>query len=125
MILLRHAWAGDSSKWKGDDDERPLDERGIEQAKELVDELAPFTIDRIVSSPAVRCVQTVEPLAHAQGLEIEECPELGQRRSEQEWAAAVRSFVGTNAVVCGHGGFEAGIPGAPELKKGAFFVVAD
>jgi 8-oxo-dGTP diphosphatase len=122
MILLRHAWAGDSSKWEGDDNERPLDKRGLEQAKELVEELAPFTIDRIVSSPAVRCVQTVAPLAQARGLEIEERPELGQDRPE-EWAAAVRSLVGTKAVVCGHGGFEASIPGAPELKKGSFFVV--
>ena len=123
MILLRHAWAGHSSKWEGDDDERPLDERGVGQAKEVVDRLAPFTIDRIVSSPAIRCVQTVEPLAQARGLQIEERPELGQDRSEEEWAACVRSFVGTKAVVCGHGGFEVGIPGAPELKKGAFFVV--
>lgn len=122
MILLRHAWAGDSSKWKGDDDVRPLDKRGREQAKELVEELAPFTIDRIVSSPAVRCVQTVEPLAQARGLEIEERPELGQDRPE-EWDAVVRSFVGTEALVCGHGGFEEAIPGAPRLKKGAFFVV--
>jgi len=122
MILLRHAWAGDSSKWKGDDNERPLDKRGLQQAKELVEELAPFTIDRIVSSPAVRCVQTVEPLAQARGLEIEERPELGQDRPE-EWAAGVRSFVGTKALVCGHGGMEHAIPGAPRLKKGAFFLV--
>jgi 8-oxo-dGTP diphosphatase len=123
MILLRHASAGDSSKWEGDDNERPLDKRGVGQAKEIVDQLAPFTIDRIVSSPAARCVQTVEPLAHARGLQIEERSELGQDRSKEEWAACVRSFIGTQAVVCGHGGFEAAIPGAPELKKGAFFVV--
>ena len=122
MILLRHGWAGDSSKWEGDDNERPLDKRGLRQAKELVEELGPFTIERIVSSPAIRCVQTVEPLAQARGVEIEERPELGQDRPE-EWDACVRSLAGTGVVVCGHGGFEAGIPAAPQLKKGAFFVV--
>ena len=61
MILLRHAWAGDSSKWKGDDRHRPLDERGRNQAERLVEKLADQEIERILSSPYDRCVQTVEP----------------------------------------------------------------
>jgi 8-oxo-(d)GTP phosphatase len=123
MILLRHAWAGDSSKWKGDDRVRPLDKRGRKQAEALVEELSAFTIDRIVSSPYLRCVQTVEPLAQARGLEIEERPELGQEVQDTEGAELVRDLVGTAALVCGHGGLERAIPGAPTLKKGAFFVV--
>ena len=37
--------------WEGDDRVRPLDERGRRQAEALVDALAEFQIDRIVSSP--------------------------------------------------------------------------
>jgi 8-oxo-dGTP diphosphatase len=123
MILLRHAWAGDSSKWKGDDRVRPLDKRGRKQAEELVEELAPFTIERIVSSPYLRCVQTVEPLAKARGLEIEERPELGEDLQSTEGVDLVHDLVGTPALVCGHGGLEQAIPGAPTLKKGAYIVV--
>jgi 8-oxo-dGTP diphosphatase len=123
MILLRHAWAGDPDEWKGDDRERPLDKRGRKQAQKLVEELAPFTIQRILSSPYVRCVETVVPLAQARGLEIEERPELGEELQGGEGAELVRDLVGTLALVCGHGGLEHAIPGAPRLKKGAFFVV--
>jgi phosphohistidine phosphatase SixA len=123
MILLRHASAGDSSKWEGDDNERPLDKRGRKQAQKLVEELAPFTIQRILSSPAVRCVETVVPLAQARGLEIEQRAELGEELQGSEGAELVRDLVGTRALVCGHGGLERAIPGAPHLKKGAFFVV--
>ena len=123
MILLRHAWAGQRDEWQGDDRLRPLDKRGRKQAKKLVDELAPITIDRILSSPYVRCVQTVEPLAKARGLEIEQREELGEELQSTDGAELVRSLVGTHALVCGHGGLEQAIPGAPRLKKGAFFVV--
>jgi phosphohistidine phosphatase SixA len=123
MILLRHASAGDSAKWKGDDRVRPLDKRGCKQAEDLVEQLSAFTIERIVSSPYLRCVQTVEPLARARGLEIEERTELGVDLQSSEGEELVRDLVGTAALVCGHGGLEQAIPGAPRLKKAAYFVV--
>lgn len=123
MILLRHAWAGDRGEWEGDDRDRPLDDRGRAQARELVEELASFTIARILSSPYVRCVQTVEPLARARGLEIEERVELGEEQQDDEGAQLVGTLVHTDALVCGHGGLEHAAPGAPRLEKGAFFVV--
>ena len=90
MLLVRHAWAGSRDDWEGDDRERPLDERGVEQARELVERLAPFTITRILSSPYRRCVETVEPLARARGLEIEQRPELGEERQMTDGIALVR-----------------------------------
>ena len=71
-VLVRHASAGDSSAWVGDDTMRPLDERGRRQAAGLLDLLADHEVDRIVSSPYLRCLQTVEPLSRARGLEIEQ-----------------------------------------------------
>jgi 8-oxo-dGTP diphosphatase len=77
LLLVRHAWAGDRTEWKGDDRLRPLDERGLRQAQDLVAALERFTIDVILTSPYARCVQTVEPLAAVRGLDqlvVDETP---------------------------------------------------
>jgi 8-oxo-dGTP diphosphatase len=123
LLLVRHAWAGDRGQWEGDDRERPLDERGRKQAGELVERLRPYPIEAILSSPARRCVETVEPLAHARGLEIEQRPELGEERQATEGVELVRSVAGRDVVVCGHGGLEQALPEAPKWKKGAVLVV--
>ena len=74
--MVRHAKAGDRDAWTGDDRRRPLTKKGVEQASKLVALLAPFQISAIYSSPFLRCVQTVEPLARARRLEIEMSPSL-------------------------------------------------
>jgi 8-oxo-(d)GTP phosphatase len=71
VYLVRHAKAGDREAWEGDDDLRPLSKPGRRQAAGLVDLLRPAGIRRLVSSPAVRCVQTLEPLGEALGLAVE------------------------------------------------------
>jgi len=71
VFLTRHASAGDSESWVGDDRLRPLDERGKRQAEALVSQLEGRELGRIVSSPYLRCVETVIPLATARGLEVE------------------------------------------------------
>ena len=74
--LLRHAKAGDREAWPGDDDSRPLSNTGRRQAKGLVRVLADVVIKRILSSPAVRCVESVRPLSEQRGLPIEPRDEL-------------------------------------------------
>ena len=76
MLLVRHGHAGAKRQWHGDDGFRLLDAQGLAQAAALVDLLAPFTPARIVSSPFLRCVQTVTPLADAHGIPIERSPSL-------------------------------------------------
>ena len=78
VVLVRHGRAGDRSEWEGDDRLRPLDGKGRRQAKGLVELLEPYPVDRIVSSPYVRCVQTVQPLADARALELERVDELAE-----------------------------------------------
>jgi phosphohistidine phosphatase SixA len=70
VFLIRHANAGSRSKWQGDDALRPLNGRGRRQAEIIAELLGDRRIARILSSPATRCIQTVEPLAAARGLEI-------------------------------------------------------
>jgi 8-oxo-(d)GTP phosphatase len=122
ILLVRHAMAGDPSRWQGDDGVRPVDELGRRQADALVDALALYELAQIVSSPYVRCVQTVEPLAKARGLEIELDEQLGADRLH-EVPEVLERLRAQNAVVCTHGD----LPwlGDRKFKKGSTWVLDD
>jgi 8-oxo-(d)GTP phosphatase len=121
VVVVRHASAGDSEAWPGDDARRPLDERGRRQAEALVDQLRPYRADRIVSSPLDRCVQTVEPLARARGLEVERADALAEGGDPEGIVPLVQDLAGTAAVLCGHGPELEALLG--RVKKGATVVV--
>jgi 8-oxo-dGTP diphosphatase len=125
LLLIRHAWAGSREEWAGDDRQRPLDDRGTRQAAALVDLLADQPIARLLTSPYLRCVQTVEPLAGARGLTVELRDELGEERQLTDGAALVRSLAAGDVAVCGHGGLESVVEPPRKWKKGAVFVVDD
>jgi 8-oxo-dGTP diphosphatase len=72
LILARHVSAGDKGRWAGDDLLRPLDDQGVSDAALLADLLACFAPRaRVISSPAVRCVDSMRPYADAFGGSIE------------------------------------------------------
>jgi 8-oxo-dGTP diphosphatase len=119
LLVVRHASAGDRSDWSGDDARRPLDGRGRREAAGLVDQLAPFGIERIVSSPFDRCFETVEPLADARGLELELAVELAEGSDPARVHALLRQL-DAEAVACMHGP-ELG-PLFGKVKKGATVV---
>ena len=123
MLLVRHGSAGDRAAWDGDDGERPLDERGLRQAEALVELITSYEIDRILSSPAIRCVQTIEPLARARGLAIDVREELAEGRQWAEGGEIVRRLAASDAVICGHGGLEQVLHEPPRWKKGAVLIV--
>jgi 2,3-bisphosphoglycerate-dependent phosphoglycerate mutase len=81
VILVRHASAvpRGSAGYETRDDERPLSPQGAGAAKELADELEPFGLTAIYSSPLPRARQTVEPIASRRGLPIVEIPDLRER----------------------------------------------
>ncbi len=68
LVLIPHADAGDRHKWTTDQDLRPLSKLGVTQAAALAEEVG--RVDTIISSPALRCIQTVEPIAEASQLQI-------------------------------------------------------
>jgi phosphohistidine phosphatase len=72
VFLLRHAHAGDPAKWSGDDDARPLSERGRGQAQRLGRLLAATdeAPDLFVTSPRIRAAQTAELVAKAVGAPV-------------------------------------------------------
>ena len=63
IYLVRHAKAGSRSNWTGDDRPRPLTPEGWWQAGVLADRLAPLASGLLMSSPYLRCIQTLRPLA--------------------------------------------------------------
>jgi len=103
LVVVRHASAGERDAWAAPDAARPLDARGRSQAEALVEQLSSFDVDRIVSSPSVRCVQTLEPLARRRGVELELSEELAEGAGPDSVRAVALSLGGTAAVLCGHG----------------------
>ncbi len=80
VLLVRHGKAGRRSEWRGDDDERPLDDTGRAQADTLAPFLECFAPTRVLSAEPVRCQQTVAPFADKHGLQIVIEPAFGDRR---------------------------------------------
>ncbi|HZS23576.1 MAG TPA: phosphoglycerate mutase family protein [Gaiellaceae bacterium] len=111
LVLLRHASAGDRDEWEGDDRLRPLDERGRAQAEALRDVLLARGVRHAVSSPYVRCTQTVAPL----GLEIVPDDRLAEGASRKGTLELLRSL--EDAVACTHGDVIEAVLGR-SLKKG-------
>ncbi len=105
LYLVRHASAGDRHAWHGDDSQRPLDAKGHAQAAAIARALENSGPGRVLSSPAVRCVQTVEPIAAATGLEIELADELSEGAHGMRTEALLGELAGGNgvAVLCSHG----------------------
>jgi phosphohistidine phosphatase SixA len=121
LLVIRHASAGHRGGGPGDDSLRALDELGRRQAAALVDQLAPFEIERIISSPFVRCVQTVEPLAAARGLEVEVGHEVAEGVDLRRVRALLAELAGTATAACGHR--QQIEPLFGKTKKGATIVV--
>jgi phosphohistidine phosphatase SixA len=116
VVLLRHGSAGDRAEWEGDDRLRPLDPRGRRQAAKLVAPLVELGVQRVISSSYVRCVQTVEPLAEALGVEVE----LDDRLAEGAGRAALELLEEVDdAVACTHGDIVEEVLGH-SLKKGRY-----
>lgn len=134
VLLVRHAVALRRSEWPDDDLLRPLSARGVRQAEALVAQLAGFEVLRVLSSPAVRCVATVAPLAARRGLAVETTGAL----AEGAGAGAVRLVQdlagGAGVVLCSHGdvipevldSLDAGghVRGAPRCQKGSTWALA-
>lgn len=103
VYLVRHACAGDKRQWSGPDVDRPLDPAGVVQAETLAEELASMPVHRILTSPARRCVQTVEPLAHRLGLPVEPLAALMPNGDSGHVGGLLAVAGGSAAAICTHG----------------------
>jgi phosphohistidine phosphatase SixA len=121
LLVVRHARAGSPAEWEGDDRLRPLDKKGRRQARGLRALLAAHPLDRLVSSAALRCTQTLEPLGEERELGLETAPEL-MEGSSGEAALELLRELGDRAAVCTHGDVLEHLFGEPG-KKGSTRVV--
>jgi 2,3-bisphosphoglycerate-dependent phosphoglycerate mutase len=80
LLLVRHAEPVPSGTADYEEDERPLTPAGQAAAIELADELEPYQLNAVYSSPYPRAVQTVLPIALRRGLEVQVLSELRERR---------------------------------------------
>jgi broad specificity phosphatase PhoE len=71
VLLVRHCHAGSKGCAGADDSLRPLSARGRAEADVIAEQLTRFAPGRVISSPLLRCVQTVEPLLTRTALALE------------------------------------------------------
>lgn len=132
--VIRHAKAGDREAWEGPDAARPLSKSGRIQALGIRDLLGAQQVARVLSSPAVRCVETVRPLAEARGRAVEETEGLFEGSGPGPAHELVRSVAGDPIVLCTHGdvielllddlaGHGVRLPEGLLLKKGSVWVL--
>jgi len=108
MVIVRHAKSRSRSKWRHPDRLRPLDARGRKRAEALVPILATYGVTRVVTSPSVRCLDTVLPYAVAAGLEVRVKAALSEEGFEEQPERAPYHLTrllerGAATVVCSHG----------------------
>jgi phosphohistidine phosphatase SixA len=103
LLLVRHAHAGDKRRWQGPDDLRPLSLAGQAEASGLVVRLEDYPIRRILTSPTLRCHQTLQPLAPDCHLRVEREVAFGVDAERARVQALLEDLRDQDAVVCTHG----------------------
>lgn len=106
--------------------------QGASSPNRLVKQASEFPrIVGIFTSPYIRSIQTVVPLAKATALEPQLADALSESRQMEEGADFVRRMVfaaassgGGSIVICGHGGLEhaLGLHDEGPFRKGAVWV---
>lgn len=107
VVLLRHTQALRRSDWAGDDALRPLAGSGRAAAEGLIAPLSALGVERVVSSDAVRCTESVRGIAGHRGIGVELEPDLSERghaHAPERARAVARKIVadGRPAVICSH-----------------------
>lgn len=136
LYLVRHAHAGTRGGFDGPDLERPLSDKGWVQAEALRAALADVEVERALSSRAVRCQQTLDPIARQRGLDVEVDEALTEGAKSTDTTRLLWQLAtdGVDAVLSSHGdiipvalaslgddGVDVGDRLA--LPKGAYFVL--
>jgi 8-oxo-dGTP diphosphatase len=107
LILLRHGTALPRQEWLGDDGDRPLAQLGQIQAKRILLNYAPYSINEIHSSDALRCYETVAPMAQALSLNLiywSELSEYSFKKDKKSGLDVISEIIESQsrAIVCGH-----------------------
>jgi broad specificity phosphatase PhoE len=102
LYFVRHAKAGSRHDFKGDDRLRPLSPNGKHQAAALAIPLVDAGVKTLISSPYLRCIQTLRPTAKVIGVTVEIDERLAEGRSFVDVLDLLASLPDRTAV-CSHG----------------------
>jgi 8-oxo-(d)GTP phosphatase len=123
IMVLRHALAGTKRDDPDADRFRSLDADGAATAAALPPHvLAHLHPGRILSSPYLRCTETVVPIAATLGLEIAVDDALAPDATREE-ILALLGAVEDGALVCTHGEVISRALDGLSCAKGAFWLV--
>lgn len=103
LLLVRHPHPGDKRRWQGPGNLRPLSVAGQAEAAGLVVRLEGYPIRRILTSPTLRCHQTLQPLARDCRLRVEPEVTFGVDAELAQVLALLEDLRVQDAVVCTHG----------------------
>ncbi|MGH9300123.1 MAG: SixA phosphatase family protein, partial [Acidimicrobiales bacterium] len=107
LYLIRHAKAAGRDNWPPDDATRPLTAAGQRQAESIAEHLSgrspADSPTRILSSPAVRCCSTMEPLGRRLGLATEVAEWLAEGAAASNLVPRLREMPDEVVAACTHG----------------------
>jgi 8-oxo-dGTP pyrophosphatase MutT (NUDIX family)/phosphohistidine phosphatase SixA len=136
VYLVRHAKATDPAAWTDDDGLRPLTAEGRRQAAGLISLFGDASLTALISSPHLRCVQTLEPLSEALRMPVATSDALAEGAGVGDATELMLSAAAAGpAALCTHGDvmmsvvrklLDAGVKlrgDGAEFKKGSTWVL--
>ena len=90
----------------------------------LIDQLAPYRIERVVSSPYLRCIQTVLPLAVAARTAATLDDRLAEGAADRGVRELLGELAGASVAICTHGDVMLALVGRDaEARKGSTWLL--
>lgn len=131
LLVVRHAEARRRKTWHGDDGERPLAADGRRTAEQLAPVFAAYGVARVVTSDALRCVETMLPFVNAYDVKSRLEPGISQERATRKGLtrAAIRALGSDKRMaICTHRPLLPGLCaalgiGETELDPGGMMVI--
>jgi len=136
-VLLRHADAGIRAESSQPDAWRGLSPLGWRQATAVIGRLRGVSVVRVFASPALRCRQSVVPLARSLSADVEPRAELAIDADPHRLMEFLRSAETESAVLCTHretldrlfalvmltGGQDQPVDGSAPMTKAALWAI--
>jgi len=107
LIMLRHAKALAREEWQGEDEDRPLEQLGQQQARRMLSLYQVYGLTQIHTSDAVRCHDTVEQMAHALNIPLtitNKVSEYTWKKSKEKAIEYAKELIKENepVILCSH-----------------------
>ena len=107
LIMLRHAKALAREEWQGEDEDRPLEQLGQQQARRMLSLYQVYGLTQIHTSDAVRCHDTVEQMAHALNIPLtitNKVSEYTWKKSKEKAIDYAKELIKENepVILCSH-----------------------